>query len=421
MFKNSDKVFIGYELSDYYIQISVLKINEEEPETICMKDEEEYNLPLKLYYDSQNNQWLTTNQLKNIEDDEQFLCMENLWSRAVEDEEIEIHEEKITLTALLAIFIKSTCSQLYSQIGINQCESIMFTVPEIDEKAAETLDVMISMLQLKAKQVQYQSNTESFCAYICQQPEEIWKHQVIAFDASKGELKEYCFSSNPLTIPRILTVEEKNHSDFKIGDAEGEHLSKQSEEFLDIARKAMSDKVVTGIYLVGEDVALGWTKEAMPFLCRNRRVFQGSNLFSKGACFSLKYKLKTSKQQPEYIYIGKDQLKSNIGMELFHKGEKRYVPLLNGGENWYDCKKELDVILKSENAFSLFVTPLSGRNKKEFIMTLEGLSIEKERITRIRIKIWAASVNKIHMRLENMGFGDFYPKTTQTWNESFEI
>ena len=58
-------------------------------------------------------------------------------------------------------------------------------------------------------------------------------------------------------------------------------------------------------------------------------MFQGNNLYSKGACYGLLERLNPSKEWKDYVYLGADKLKANIGIKALRRGEDSYYALLN--------------------------------------------------------------------------------------------
>ena len=63
-----------------------------------------------------------------------------------------------------------------------------------------------------------------------------------------------------------------------------EKLERLDEEFLHVAEHVCHNTVISSVYLIGEHYSEEWMKKSLRFLCKGRRVFQGKNLLSKGAC-----------------------------------------------------------------------------------------------------------------------------------------
>ena len=83
-------------------------------------------------------------------------------------------------------------------------------------------------------------------------------------------------------------------------------------------------------------------------------------------------KLNPQESTREYVYLGEDKLKSNIGMRALRRGEDSYLAILDAGVNWYEAKTDFDLILESGNVLCFTITPLTGENIMDKTVTLDG-------------------------------------------------
>ena len=65
---------------------------------------------------------------------------------------------------------------------------------------------------------------------------------------------------------------------------------------------------LNSVYLIGDGYRDGWADESLHYLCRGRRVFQGNNLYSKGACYGMMERLHPGEEWKEHVYLGDDKL-----------------------------------------------------------------------------------------------------------------
>lgn len=78
-----------------------------------------------------------------------------------------------------------------------------------------------------------------------------------------------------------------------------------------------------------------------------------------------------------HVFLGRDMLKANIGMNVIRQGKETYYALMDAGENWYELHKECDFLLTREREMEFVITPLNGRNVETRILSLaEGGSDE---------------------------------------------
>ncbi len=426
--KNNDKIVVGYDLFDHFSQISFCGLNDENPETVSLvAGIEQYNIPTLLCKRKGVNQWFFGKEaIKNAGGEEAFM-IDCLLSRALDGDLITIEDTEFDPVSLLALFIKRSLSLLSFVTKPEKIAGIMFTVSEMSSRAVEVFSKVSELIGLKTTRLYFQSRAESFFHYTMHQPQELWNYQVVVFDYSEEHLKTYRFECNKKTTPVVSFIYTKEYPEMKKHSvSEEEALSVETEKKLDmdfykIVKETCEGRIISSAYLIGDGFAKDWCKESLKLLCLNRRVFQGNNLYSKGACYAMKERIEPSSIGSTYVYLGDEKLKSNIGIKVMRRGEESYLALLDAGENWYEVKKECDVILETGNSFSILITPLTGKEQKEADIVLEGLSVRPAKMTRIRITIYLIAVDLVHLKVEDLGFGDFYQTSHQIGEEELVI
>ena len=159
-------------------------------------------------------------------------------------------------------------------------------------------------------------------------------------------------------------------------------------------------------------------KESLKYLCRNRRVFQGNNLFSKGACLGMQERLNKSAEGSEYIFLGNDKLKANIGMNILRQGEETYLALLDAGVNWYEAAKEFEFYLQDGNEITFIITPLVGKAGMMAQVVLEELTAST---VRMRVRLFLEAENTLVVELEDLGLGELKPASGRVWREKITL
>lgn len=191
--------------------------------------------------------------------------------------------------------------------------------------------------------------------------------------------------------------------------------------FLHLAGECLEGRTVSSIYLLGDGFKEDWARESLKFLCKNRRVFRGNNLYSKGACYGMAERIRPGKEWKEYVYLGADKLKSNIGMRALRCGEDSYYAVLDAGNNWYESSAEFDIILEDGNTVELVVTPLTGENVSSRLITLEGLPERPSRTTRLNLQIEMSAVNQAVVTVTDMGFGEIFKSSGKAWTQTITV
>ena len=276
------------------------------------------------------------------------------------------------------------------------------------------LESVTEVLGLDDTKIFFVGRQESIFYYVIHQQKELWKQDVLVYDFSERNLKGYHFSVNRNSRPQVSVVDETIHP-IVASD------SNKDSEFSEVIKIDTKDSVVSGAFLIGNGFEDEWCHDSLKELCRGRRVFKGNNLYSKGACYAARERLIDSDMNQSLIFLGKDKLKANIGMNLLRGSEESYYAILDGGESWYDAKKEFDIILDKDNTFEILITPLDGKNVRSIEIVLDGLTEREAKTTRLHLKVFMESDDRLRVCATDMGFGEFYPTTYQLFTRQIEL
>lgn len=329
-------------------------------------------------------------------------------------------------TALLTLFVKRSLSLLNMRLSLGQVEAFMFTVEDLTPSMVEVLSKVAAALSLKTEHIFFQSHVESFYYYVLHQPADLWKYNVMIFDYSSS-LKSICFECNKRTTPQVVFINSNSYPDMvreEFGTEETEQKERKQKldkKFLRIAEAEMDGGMFSTVYLLGDGFKENWAGDSLRYLCRNRRVFQGNNLYSKGACYGALERLSPSEESKTHVYLGADKLKSNIGMKVKRRGEDSYFAILDAGTNWYEVSADFEVILESGNTVDLMITPLTGEKVIDKRLVLDGLPERPRNTTRLKFHIEMSAVNQVVATIEDMGFGEILPSSGKGWTQTITV
>lgn len=432
-FLNNGRMIVGYDLGNEFCQISFAVSGSSEIETLSqVAGAQAYNIPTVLCKRYGTNQWLYGREALRSAGEQEGILVENLLSMALVGELVVIEGESFDPVALLAIFFKRSLG-LLPQAG-TKLGAIMITCSSLDTRVVEVLTRVVEGSRLKAGRIAFQSYEESFYSYMIRQPRELWSHDAVLFHYRRGGIWSQRMESNRRTTPIVTFIEERKHPfpEYALplrGEEDGErNLTPERQEeletaFFKIAREACEKGNVGSVFLIGDGFAGDWMKDSLRFLCRGRRVFQGNNLFSKGACCGMQERIEPSEMGSTHVFLGGDRLKSNIGMRVFRQGEESYCALLDAGANWYETEQEMEIYLQDGNELALQITPLvrSGaddRNGRLVRIVLEGLP---GNIARLKTRFSMKEENRLAVEVRDLGFGGFRPSSGRVWKEEIEI
>ena len=353
----SEKVIVGYDLGNKYAQISCYVTgSEEEIRTLSsVAGSSVYTIPLALSKRQGVNQWFYGSEAIRYAGEEEGILVENLLKLARDGEPVQIDGAPIDPVALLTLFLKRSLGLLSQVTNTERIGALMITCEELDHRMLEVLTAATEGLHLKTDQICFQSHVESFYYYNLYQPEELWRHKTILCEYGDASIRTYCMECNRHTTPVVAYMEEREFP-FPVPESD--------EKMQEIAKKLCENQMISSVYLIGEAFSRDWMKESLRYLCKGRRVFQGNNLFSKGACYGMMERLTPGETGKNHVFLGKDKLKSNIGMKVLRRGEVSYQALLDAGINWYEAKNTMEFYLLEGRAVEILITSLTGKGNR---------------------------------------------------------
>lgn len=407
----SEKVIVGYDLGNKYAQISCYVMgSEEEIRTLSsVAGSSVYTIPLALSKRQGVNQWFYGSEAIRYAGEEEGILVENLLKLARDGEPVQIDGAPIDPVALLTLFLKRSLGLLSQVTNTERIGALMITCEELDHRMLEVLTAATEGLHLKTDQICFQSHVESFYYYNLYQPEELWRHKTILCEYGDASIRTYCMECNRHTTPVVAYMEEREFP-FPVPESD--------EKMQEIAKKLCENQMISSVYLIGEAFSRDWMKESLRYLCKGRRVFQGNNLFSKGACYGMMERLTPGENGKNHVFLGKDKLKSNIGMKVLRRGEVSYQALLDAGINWYEAKNTMEFYLLEGRAVEILITSLTGKGNRIARIVPEEL---QEGIIRLRISVEMRDDTHLKVELEDLGFGTFRAATHHIWKEEIEL
>ena len=409
---------LGMDLDDWAAQISFWLPGAQTPETISTGDGEEDRIPAVLCRRTDRDVWTYGKEALETARRGGGVLADRLLSRALAGEQLEIGGEWFEAAALLALFIKRSLSLLGGAMRPEKADFFMFTLERVDRQALEMVERIALLLSLPPERVSCQSRAESFFFYNISQPEELWRHSCLICDFGGERLKTLLLEVNRHTRPATVTVAQEEHPELERQD----NREEMDEAFLSIFRSVSDGRIIDTVYLIGDGFAGEWYPKTLAVMCRNRRVFQGNNLYSKGACYGGKAKRPGGGVSGrEYVYLGSDMLRVNVGLLTEKRGKETCLSLLDAGMNWFDARGECEFLLDADHTFTLRLTPVSGKKLREVVVTLSGVPERPPFATRISLAASCPDAETVRLRMEDRGFGEFFPSSGLAWEESLPL
>lgn len=424
-FLNSGKVIVGYDLGNDFSQISYSLSDSGEVETLSqVAGAEHYNVPTVLCKRMGVNQWFYGREALRYGAEQQGIQVDNLVNLALDGEPVLIEGESLDPVALLTLFFKRSLGMLSQVASPDKIGALMITCETLDSRMLEVLGQVVAGLHLKTDKIAFQSYLESYYNYMLYQPEELRVYQSVMLTRGIDCVRVYRMENNRRTTPVVVFIEEEEfpfplqkvlEPEESLEEGEKQELDRT---LLKIVEGVCEGRLVGSVFLIGDGFDQEWMKESLRYLCKKRRVFQGNNLFSKGAVFGMQERLNPGSAGKEYVFLSRDKLKANIGMEVLRQGEESYYALLDAGTNWYEAETEAEFYLQDGKELQLTITPLNGQNSRLARIPLEDIP---ETVTRLWGRFYMEAENILAVEIEDEGLGEIRPATGKVWKETIEL
>lgn len=427
-----NKVVVGFDLGNDFSQISFCRQDQSMPDTVSLvMGEEQYNIPTLLCKRKdagEGAEWSAGKEALKDAKEGRGTLVEDLVLLAKNNVGIKVDEDELSAEFLLEIFIKKSLAILSAYVRTEDIAAVAFTMKDMNTDIMDMIKNISEHIGPRNMQVYFLSHEDCFFQYMIHQPEEMWIHDVLLYDYRIDGIKSYILSMNRKTNPVACFIETAQYPQMKIADmtgkteaAKGAFYQQLDSALLEIVRKHCEQRTITSVFLLGDSFSKEWCRESLKYMCRGRRVFQGNNLFSKGACYGARERVYPSTLATSYVYLSEDKLRANIGMTCDQGQEEIYFPILDAGTNWYEAQRSIDVMLVKNNLITLNIEPVDGSRKRVARISLEGLKVRGNKTNRIGLRFYMEDPNAVQIEITDKGFGEFFPSTGQVWKECLPL
>ncbi|MCQ2543829.1 MAG: DUF5716 family protein [Lachnospiraceae bacterium] len=417
---NRDRFVIGLDLNDSFAQVSVCKLDSDNPATLSpVEDKEEFNIPMCMLK-KRDGIWAFGNEAIALSEADEGILVTDIFKKALEGKTVRIDREEYLAKDIFLLFVKKVISLFPAIENPDKILAIMLTLKDANTDTIIMLQELAPLLKVNPDVLKFITYEESFYYYMLYQGAELQNHNILLFDTSGEKLRSYSMLRNFFTTPGIATVDVKEYTNFPTEIPDEYEKNERDRLFTTVCKELCSSTIYSGVYLIGECFYSDWAVTSLQFLCKGRRVFKGNNLFSKGACFAAKEKLNPSGKENKIRFIGKDRLKVTIGVET-DDIPKETIPLVEAGLQWFEAVGRTELILKETDKIRIYISYLYNNAVTKAELTLPGLSLTNNHLTRVSLEVKMVSENTVMFKVWDMGFGDIYPSSGKDWEQELKL
>lgn len=328
---------------------------------------------------------------------------------------------ELGMTAL-ANFIK-TCIGYIRPAVAPQDVCIMVTMEEITRVWADALREACQIAGIAEENIFLQTHRESFCCYTLNQRRDLWMHRVALFAYEDGRISSCVMDIDYQTKPALVQARAGQVLELgKQGERDDAQWNEQRDRmFLDMIRETFRGNAFSAVYLIGDGFDKTWAVESIPFLCSRRHVFQGRNLYTKGACYGAMQRMGAGKKLDQYLYCSEDMVETNLSMQMQIRGAASSYMLISAGVNWFEAEHTCEFLISGTNEVVIYAKSMRGGDLESYTISLKGLPERPDRTTRLMMQLKFIARGRCRVTIRDLGFGDFYPSAGAAWESILEV
>lgn len=409
-------LLIGFELNRDSCQLSYYERRAGEPVSVPVKvGTNLYTFPTHLTKIAGKEEWHFGLEADYFGSRDNGVPVPDLYDVFCGADDVEVDGRRKTPAALLAVFLEKALALTGVRDVIRAISHLTVTTRSLTKGLVDNLRTACFSLGLSPEALTVQNHMESFYYYVYSQKPELCTRDAILYEFDGDTVSCVSLTMDRTTRPasvRLLRGGETQLPAEKYA---------RDEAFLAFAGVQMNRRLFSSVYLCGSGFDVTWADRSTAFLCQSRRhVFSGENLYVRGACYTSLEKQETHSLKGQ-LYMGDDLVRTNLGMEMVVRGVPSYYPLISAGRNWFDADKYCEFILDNTDSLTFSLNPISGRDKRQCRMDLPGLPDRPNRTTRLSLRVSMLSPTRCLIRVEDLGFGGFYPPAGLVWQEELDL
>lgn len=246
------------------------------------------------------------------------------------------------------------------------------------------------------------------------QKKEIWNRSVAWYAFTPEKVIFRKLTLNGGTRPVLVKLEDPVETELPMEEEE------RDTEFYRFAQKTLGKDLYSSIQITGEGFSQDWAVQSVKLLCyQKRKVYYGNNLFARGACEAGKERLE-DKSLKGYRFLSDSLVMADVGMEMRVMGSPTYYPLIQAGNNWYDCKASCELILDNTEELVFTISTFENPEKRRVGMMLPGIPPRPNKTTRLSLELQYVSQKECKVTVKDLGFGEMFPSSGKVWTETVE-
>ncbi len=421
--EQSQYTILGMDISDDFTQVAWYQPDMQEPSSLSVAEgEEEYRIPSIICKKENQPVWLLGESAKELAVIGKGYEVRHLLKKLEKSEEFEIEGAVYTAAELLKIYFQCVLEWAMERTGGERFSYITVSTEKLTKNLIDQVFLALSLLGYDKERVRVISYTESLIYYVLSQPKELRMNDVALFDFSKDNFTYRRMNVSRGTNPTIVQVDKEDLTEeiaFPKGLSQIEREA-MDEEFAKMIGREFRHGIVSTVYLTGEGFYEEWAKESMKVICSKRRVFQGYNLYVKGAAYA-GYMRYSGEYFENCVFYCQGRTKVDISLLVQHGQKQMPLLLSRAGTNWYEAGAIAEGILDNVSEIVFVMTSPITKQSENYKIDLHDFPVRPNKTTRVEIGLSYTSEEQCTILIKDKGFGELFKATGKTVRKMIKL
>ena len=408
-------LIVGIDFGREYSQICYYDRKGEEPRSLSMKvGGSQYEAPTCLCRRTEQKDYCVGLEAEYFAREKGGIMIHDLYGICEKKDSVVVEGQEYEPWELLAEFLKGILKFLGITELVKNTKCVIVTLPELGDIQVENFQKAFESLGFPNDKYMLQDYAESFYYYVLSQKKEIWNRSVAWYAFTPEKVIFRKLTLNGGTRPVLVKLEDPVETELPMEEEE------RDTEFYRFAQKTLGKDLYSSIQITGEGFSQDWAVQSVKLLCyQKRKVYYGNNLFARGACEAGKERLE-DKSLKGYRFLSDSLVMADVGMEMRVMGSPTYYPLIQAGNNWYDCKASCELILDNTEELVFTISTFENPEKRRVGMMLPGIPPRPNKTTRLSLELQYVSQKECRVTVKDLGFGEMFPSSGKVWTETVE-
>lgn len=414
-----DKLILGFDLCDDVTKISRYRPDNMNPADISFPQADDRTvIQTALGRRKGQEGWLVGKEAYEAVLEGGGTVVDKLLTLLAGKERVAVGDQRYTPEELLCTYIGTLLETVYKEAGCRDIGRLVFTLEKTEPVVMDSITHCMDHLGVARENISIINHTEAYLYFVLRQPKAAFDSRAMLLDWSGSEL--YCYELNLIrgVNPQVLKASRQLLETNLSQDGMDNETHRKMVDFT-IKRhmeKLLDHRAISAFFVSGKamETCAEWGKGFLSTLSNSgrlrRSIFFESNIFAKGAVIAANNELHGRMAYP-YTIICEGRVGASIWIDTSLKGSKKEVPLVKEGTNWYECRTTTDLLLDEVNYIRLKI-----KRTGEKLIMFENISLDAfpkrpSKTTRVRLILSFTSEHVAMVRVQDLGFGEFFPSS----------